>query len=181
MSESYERNRYLDRAPDIHPSAFVAATADVIGGVRIGARSSIWYQVVLRCDDEPIVIGEGSNLQDGVIVHTDPGSPTHIGSYVTVGHRAIVHGATIEDNVMIAIGAIVLSGARIGANSIVGAGAVVTEGREIPPDSLVVGVPGRVLRKVSDEQRARIRGTAEVYIERARRYVAERTRQRQRL
>jgi len=170
MNQPYVRNSYLPRAADIHPTAFIASSADLIGGVRIGAHSSIWYQVVIRCDDEPIVIGEGTNVQDGCVLHTDPGDPCIIGNCVTIGHRATVHGARIADNVMIAIGAVILSGAVIGENSIIGAGSVITEGKEIPPNSLVVGIPGRVIKSVSPEQSDRIRSTAEVYIDRGRRY-----------
>lgn len=166
------RNRYIEQRPQIDSSAFVADSADLIGAVTLGRHASIWYRSVVRADDEPITIGDGTNIQDGCIVHIDPGQPTILGNYVTVGHGAIVHGARIEDLVMISIGAIILSGARIGTNSIIGAGAVVTEDMEIPPDSLVVGIPARVIKSVTDEQSARIRSTAEVYIERGQRYAA---------
>jgi carbonic anhydrase/acetyltransferase-like protein (isoleucine patch superfamily) len=168
------RNRYLENIPQIDPTAFVADSADLIGAVSLGKRSSIWYKAVVRADDEPVTIGEGTNIQDGCIIHIDPGQPTILGNFVTVGHRAIVHGAWIDDCVMVAIGAIILTGARIGTNSIIGAGALVTEGMEIPPNSLVVGVPGRVIKSVSEEQSSRIRGTADVYIERGQRYAAMR-------
>ncbi|MSQ92709.1 MAG: gamma carbonic anhydrase family protein [Gammaproteobacteria bacterium] len=174
MEQPYERNRYLAQPAEIDATVFVAESADLIGGVRIGAHSSIWYQTVIRCDDEPIVIGEGTNVQDGCVLHTDPGQPAIIGNYVTIGHRATVHGARIADNVMIAIGAVILSGATIGSNSIIGAGCVITEGKDIPPNSLVVGIPGRVIRSVSDEQSRRIRSTAEVYIDRGRKYLERR-------
>lgn len=165
------RNRYLENIPQIDPTAFVADSADLIGAVSLGKQSSIWYKAVVRADDEPVTIGEGTNIQDGCIIHIDPGQPTILGNFVTVGHRAIVHGAWIDDYVMVSIGAIILTGARIGTNSIIGAGALVTEGMEIPPNSLVVGVPGRVIKSVSEEQSARIRGTADVYIERGQRYA----------
>ncbi len=164
------RNRYVEDLPSIHPTAFVADSADLIGNITIGENSSVWYQVVIRADDEPIVIGNNTNVQDGSILHIDPGNPTILGNYVTVGHGAIVHGAHLEDNVMVAIGAIVLTGAHIGSNSIIGSGAVVTEGAIIPANSLVVGIPGKVLRQVTDEQIVRIRGTADTYVERGRRY-----------
>ena len=172
MTESLnpDRNRYVEDPPRIDPTAYVAPSADLIGAVTLGVRSSVWFQSVIRADDEPITIGNGTNVQDGCIVHIDPGEPVVLGDYVTIGHRAIVHGAQIEDNVMVAIGAIVLTGARIGSNSIIGAGAVVTEGMEIPPNSLVVGVPARIVKTVSDSQAARIRGTAETYIDRGARY-----------
>ena len=165
------RNRYVEDLPQVHPSAYVAPSADLIGAVTVGEQSSIWFQAVVRADDEPVTIGRGTNVQDGCILHIDPGEPLVLGDYVTVGHRAIVHGARIADNVMISIGAIVLTGARIGTNSIIGAGAVITEGMEVPPNSLVVGVPGRVVKTVTDEQSARIRSTAETYIDRGRRYA----------
>jgi carbonic anhydrase/acetyltransferase-like protein (isoleucine patch superfamily) len=170
--QPYQHNGYLTHTPKIDPSAFVAGSANLIGGVTLGARSSVWFQAVLRADDEPITVGEGTNIQDGCIIHIDPGEHTIFGDYVTVGHRAMVHGAQIENNVMIAIGAIVLTGARIGTNSIIGSGALVTEGKIIPPNSLVVGVPGRVIRTLSDEQASRIRGTAQTYIRRAEAYMA---------
>ncbi len=166
------RNRYIEDTPRIDPAAFVAESADLIGAVTVGKQASIWFRAVVRADDEPITIGEGTNLQDGTIVHIDPGSPTFFGKHVTVAHGAIVHGARIDDYVMISIGAIVLSGAEIGSNSIIAAGAVVMEGMVIPPDSLVVGIPGRVIKSVSEEQSARIKSTAEVYIDRGRRYAA---------
>ena len=168
-------NEYLDCDPRIDPTAFIAESADLIGAVTIGKDTSIWYQVVLRADGEPITIGEGSNIQDGTIVHIDIGYPTRIGDYVTIGHGAIVHGADVADNVMISMGATILSGARIGENAIIGAGALVTEGMEVPANSLVVGVPGRIVKTVSEEQKVRIRETAEGYIERGRLYRARRS------
>tara|TARA_A100001037_G_scaffold95479_1_gene86906 strand:+ start:227 stop:781 length:555 start_codon:yes stop_codon:yes gene_type:complete len=179
VPDQYVRNRYVEDAPQIHESAFIADSVDLIGGITIGELASVWYQTVIRADDEPITIGKGTNVQDGCIVHIDPGNPTVLGDYVTIGHGAIVHGAVIEDDVMVAIGATVLTGARVGTGSIIGAGALVTEGAEIPPHSLVVGVPGKVIRTVSDEQASRIRGTAETYIERGRRYLEVRAKQRQ--
>jgi|TARA_B100002003_G_C14066129_1_gene513065 carbonic anhydrase/acetyltransferase-like protein (isoleucine patch superfamily) len=166
------RNRYIKNQPQIDGTAFVAESADLIGAVTVGKQASIWYQAVVRADDEPITIGAGTNLQDGTIVHIDPGEPTVLGNYVTVAHGAIVHGARIDDYVMISIGAIVLTGAHIGTNSIIGAGAVVMEGMVVPPNSLLVGIPGRVIKSVTEEQSARIRSTAQVYIERGQRYAA---------
>ena len=171
VPDQFVRNRYVEDVPKIHPSAFIADSADLIGGIEIGDLASVWYQVVIRADDEPITIGKGTNVQDGSILHIDPGNPTVLGDYVTIGHGAIVHGAVIEDDVMVAIGATVLTGARVGTGSIIGAGALVTEGAHIPPNSLVVGVPGKVRGTVSAEQASRIRGTAETYIERGRRYL----------
>ena len=163
-------NRYLDTPPQIDPSAFIAESADLVGAVTVAQDASIWYQVVLRADDGPITIGRGSNIQDGTIVHIDLDCPTVIGDYVTVGHGAIVHGATIGNNVLISMGAIILSGANVGKNSIIGAGALVKEGMNIPANSLVVGLPGKVVKEVTSEQVLRIRETTTGYIERGRLY-----------
>ena len=163
-------NQYVHEHPEIHPSAFVAESADLIGAVTIEKDASIWYQVVIRADDEPVTIGIGSNIQDGVIIHIDSGYPTIIGQGVTVGHRAIVHGAHIADHVMISMGAIILSGALIGDHCIIGAGALVTEKMDIPPRSLVLGVPGRIIRSVTDDQIKRIHQTADGYVERRKLY-----------
>ena len=152
----------------------MAESADLIGAVHIGKDASIWYQVVIRADDEPVTIGEGTNVQDGSVLHIDVGMPTVLGKGVTVGHRAIVHGAVVEDHVLVSMGAVILSGARIGRHSIIGAGALVLENMEVPPGSLVVGVPGRVVRSVTDEQIERIHRTAEGYVERGRIYLQRR-------
>lgn len=157
-------------APNIHLSAFVAETATVIGDVTIHRDASVWFGAVIRADTDRVVIGEGSNVQDGVIIHCDEGFPTLIGRGVVIGHRAVVHGATIADHVLIGIGAIVLNGARVGEYSIVGAGALIPEGKEIPPRSLVLGIPGRVVREVTPEEIERIRRGAEHYIAQARNY-----------
>jgi carbonic anhydrase/acetyltransferase-like protein (isoleucine patch superfamily) len=164
-------NQYIHEHPQIHPSAFVAESANLIGAITIDKNASVWYQVVIRADDEPVTIEEGSNIQDGTIIHIDPGFPTFIGKGVTVGHRAIVHGAHLADHVMISMGAIILSGARIGEHSIIGAGTLVTEGMDIPPRSLVLGVPGRIIKSVTDDQIQRIHQTAASYIERRKHYI----------
>ena len=169
-------NQYVHHTPVIHQSAFVAESADLIGAVDIGKDASVWYQVVIRADDEPVTIGEGTNVQDGSVLHIDAGMPTELGKGVTVGHRAIVHGAVVEDHVLISMGAVILSGARIGRHSIIGAGALVLEHMEVPPGSLVVGVPGRVVRSVTDEQIERIHRTAEGYVERRGIYLERRAR-----
>lgn len=163
-------NQYVHEHPEIHPSAFVAESADLIGAVTIEKDASIWFQVVIRADDEPVTIGIGSNIQDGTIIHIDSGYPTIIGQGVTVGHRAIVHGAHIADHVMISMGAIILSGALIGDHCIIGAGALVTEKMDIPPRSLVLGVPGRIIKSVTDDQIKRIHQTADGYVERRKLY-----------
>jgi carbonic anhydrase/acetyltransferase-like protein (isoleucine patch superfamily) len=148
----------------VHPTAFVHAAAHVIGDVTLGARVSVWPTAVLRGDNDAIVIGEDSNVQDGTIVHVDPGLPCTIGRRVAIGHRAIVHGATVSDDCLIGMGAILLNRVVVGSGSIVGAGAVCREGMEIPPNSLVVGVPAKVIRETTDAERARIAHTVEAYL-----------------
>lgn len=154
----------------VHPSVFIADTARVIGDVTIGKNSSVWYSALVRGDLESVIIGEDSNVQDGAIVHVDEGFPTAIGNGVSLGHGAIVHGATVEDNCLIAIGAILLNGVVVGANSIIGAGAVVAEGTHIPPNSLVLGVPGKVVRELTKEQQDRIKQTSLEYVATAAEY-----------
>jgi carbonic anhydrase/acetyltransferase-like protein (isoleucine patch superfamily) len=147
--------------PDISQAAFVASNAVVMGSVKIAAGVSIWYGAVVRADVERIEIGECTNIQDGAILHGDPGKPTILEDYVTVGHRAVVHSAHIERGSLIGIGAVILDGVRVGTGSIVGAGCVVT--KDVPPFSLVVGVPGKVVREVSADEASEL-------IEHARRY-----------
>jgi carbonic anhydrase/acetyltransferase-like protein (isoleucine patch superfamily) len=146
---------------------FVHASAVVLGDVVLGSGVSVWPLAVLRGDSDRISVGDDSNIQDGVVVHVDPGVPCVIGARVTVGHRAIVHGATVEDECLIGMGAIILNHAVIGAGSIIGAGAVVREGMQVPPGSLVLGVPGRVVREVTPEERARNVSSAAGYVARA--------------
>ena len=150
----------------IDDTAFIAAGAVVLGDVRIGAQSSVWYTAVLRGDTDTISIGPRTNVQDGAVIHVDAGMPCTIGSGVTIGHRAVVHGALVEDDVLIGIGAIVLSGARIGHDCIIGAGSLVTGHSVIPPRSMVLGVPGRVVRPLTDEEMQSIRVAAEHYVQR---------------
>ncbi len=148
-------------SPDISAAAFVAANAVVIGSVSIGAEASIWYGAVVRGDVERIEIGKYTNIQDGAILHGDPGKPTILEDYVTIGHRAVVHSAYIETGTLIGIGAVILDGVRVGSGSIIGAGAVVT--KNVPTSSLVVGVPGKVIRQNSPQEAAEL-------IEHAKRY-----------
>ena len=138
--------------PDLTQAAFIAANATVIGRVTIAAGASIWYGAVVRADVEQIIIGECTNIQDGAILHGDPGQPTVLDDHVTVGHRAVIHSAYVERGCLIGIGAIVLDGVRVGSGSIVGAGAVVT--KDVPARSLVVGVPGKVLRQLTGAEAA---------------------------
>ncbi|MGY1811418.1 gamma carbonic anhydrase family protein [Blastococcus sp. SYSU D00820] len=153
-------------APVIDEEAFVAPTAVVVGAVTMGARSSIWYGAVARADTETILIGADSNVQDGCTLHSDPGSPLVVGRGVTVGHRVVLHGATIDDDVLLGMGCIVMNGAHIGSGSIVAAGAVVTQGKAFPPRSVIAGVPARVVREATDDDLLHIRGNAASYYER---------------
>lgn len=136
----------------------------LIGNVELEAEASVWYGSVIRGDGDLISIGERSNLQDGTIVHADPGRPVRLGRGVTVGHRAVLHGCTIADDVLIGMGAIVLNHAEIGTGSLIGAGALITEGMVVPPGSLVLGAPGRVRREITAEERSRIASNAETYV-----------------
>jgi carbonic anhydrase/acetyltransferase-like protein (isoleucine patch superfamily) len=158
------------RPEQIDPTAFVAPGAVIVGDVTLGPRSSVWYQAVLRGDVAKIIIGADSNVQDGSILHADAGYPCTLGQRVTLGHGAIVHGATVEDDVMIAMRAVVMTGARIGAGSIVAVGAVVLEGVEIPPGSVVMGTPGKVRRACEERDFALIRHAAEHYVAAAQAY-----------
>ena len=142
------------QTPEVHESAFVAENATLVGAVRVGPRASIWFAAVVRADLEVIEIEEGTNVQDGAVLHADPGDPTRLGPWVTVGHRAVVHGALVEEGALIGIGAIVLNRARIGKGAVVGAGAVVPPGTEIPPGMLALGVPARVVRPVDPPKNA---------------------------
>jgi carbonic anhydrase/acetyltransferase-like protein (isoleucine patch superfamily) len=151
--------------PTIHPTAYIHSSAVVVGDVTLGAHVSVWPTAVIRGDTDRIVIGADTNVQDGTIIHVDHGVPTTIGARVGIGHRAIVHGAIIEDDVLIAMGAVLLNRVHVGSGSIVGAGAVCTEGMRIPPHSLVVGVPARVLRETTEAERERIRKTVESYLD----------------
>ena len=149
---------------------WIAPTAVVIGKVTLGKNASVWWQSVLRGDNEPISVGAGSNIQDGCVLHTDIGFPLVIGKGVTVGHMVMLHGCTIGDDSLIGIGAVVLNGATIGRNCLIAAGALVPEGKTIPANSLVMGAPGKVVREVSAEHLARMRESAEQYVDNWQRY-----------
>ncbi|MGN8157307.1 gamma carbonic anhydrase family protein [Salinisphaera sp. RV14] len=169
------RYRLGDMAPDVPASDdyFIAENATVIGRVRLAECASIWFNAVLRGDQELIAIGEGSNVQDGCVLHTDPGFPLTVGAGVTVGHQAMLHGCTIGDNSLIGIQAVVLNGATIGRNCLIGAGALIPEGKTIPDNSLVIGAPGRVKRELeADEIEALSHGAAH-YVDNYRRFRAE--------
>lgn len=152
--------------------AYAAENAVIVGDVTLGEGASVWFGAVLRGDDAAIRVGEGTNLQDMTMVHPDPDVPSEIGALVTVGHRAILHGKRIEDRCLIGMGSILLAGSVIGEGSIVGAGSVVREHVVIPPRSLVVGVPGKVVRRVTDDEYAFSVKAAEDYVEKARRHLA---------
>ena len=156
-----------DAFPQAAGSAWVGPGAFVIGDVHLGEESSVWYGAVLRGDTEPIRIGARTNVQDGCVLHADPGYPATVGEGCVLGHNAVVHGCEIGDNCLVGMGATILNGAKIGEGSIVAAGAVVPEGREFPPRSLIVGVPAKRAGDVTDEQTADIERGASEYVERA--------------
>jgi carbonic anhydrase/acetyltransferase-like protein (isoleucine patch superfamily)/uncharacterized protein YciI len=150
--------------PGVSGTAFVAPSAMLIGRVTIGEQASVWYGAVLRADRDAIVVGERSNVQDGCVLHADPGVPLSVGSDVTIGHNATLHGCTVEDLVLIGMGAIVLNGARVGRHAIIAAGTVLAEGQQVPEGVLVAGVPGKVRRDLSQEERAAIERNAATYV-----------------
>ena len=156
-----------DAYPKVAQSAWVAPGACVIGDVHLGEQSSVWYGAVLRGDTEPIRIGSRTNVQDGCVLHADPGYPAVVGEGCVIGHNAVVHGCEIEDGCLVGMGCTILNGAKIGEGSIVAAGAVVPEGREFPPHSLIVGLPAKRVGDVSEEQAADIARGASEYVERA--------------
>lgn len=151
------------KSPEIHEDAWTAPNATLVGQVRLAARASVWYSATLRAEAEPIEIGAGSNIQDGVTIHVDPEYPVRVGAGVSVGHNAVLHGCTVEDGALIGMGAVVLNGAVIGAGSLVAAGALVPQGIVIPPRSLVAGVPGKVRRELSEVEVVANRHNAVVY------------------
>ncbi|HSX95542.1 MAG TPA: gamma carbonic anhydrase family protein [Hydrogenophaga sp.] len=162
-----------NKQPQVDSSAFVAPDATLVGDVQVDAQASVWFHAVARGDNEPIRIGTGSNVQEGAVLHADPGYPLVIGRNVTVGHQAMLHGCTIGDGSLIGIQAVVLNGARIGRECLVGAGAVVTERKEFPDRSLVLGAPAKVARPLTDAEVANLHASAQGYAERAARLRAE--------
>lgn len=162
--------RFLGTRPTIHPSAFVAPGAAVVGDVTLGEESSVWFHTTVRADINRIVVGPRSNVQDGAVIHLADDFGTLVGELVTVGHKAILHACTIEDEVLVGMGAIVLDGAEVGARSIIGAGALITGGKKIPPGSLVLGSPAKVVRTLSLEEQAGIKVWAEKYVALSRAY-----------
>lgn len=152
--------KFKDEKPKIDKNAFIAETAMVLGKVSVGKGSSIWYGTVLRGDIEEIGIGEYTNIQDNSVIHTDNQVPTKIGNFTVVGHKAIIHGARVGNNCLIGMGAIVLNKVTIGDNCIIAAGSIVTEGKKIPDNSMVMGIPGRVIRKVTEDEIKDIKANA---------------------
>ena len=149
---------------------WIAPNAVVLGRVVLKKNASIWFGATLRGDNDPIVIGENSNVQDGSVLHTDTGSPLTVGANVTIGHMVMLHGCTIGDNSLIGIGSIILNGAKIGRNCLIGANCLITEGKEIPDNSVVMGAPGRLVREVSEQQAAILTASAQHYVHNWKRY-----------
>lgn len=165
--------RLGDVCVDAHPQSWIAPTATVIGNVRLQANASVWFGAVLRGDNELIDIGENSNVQDGAVMHTDPGSPLTLGKNVTIGHNAMLHGCTVDDGSLIGINAVILNGARIGKHCIIGANALIGEGKVIPDGSLVMGSPGKVVRELTELQKQMIEAGAAHYVQNAQRYARD--------
>jgi carbonic anhydrase/acetyltransferase-like protein (isoleucine patch superfamily) len=159
-------------APQLADGAFAAPSAELIGDVRLGPRASVWFGAVIRADNTPIALGEETNFQDGAIGHSDPGAPLTIGAGVTVGHQAILHGCTVSDDCLIGMGARVLNHAYLGPECMVGAGALITEGKRFEEGGLIVGVPARLVRPLTDQEKAALRLSAAHYAEKAQRYAA---------
>lgn len=157
-----------DLTPTIDDSAYVAEEATVIGQVTLGRNVSVWPGAVLRGDNEPIVIGDGSNVQEGAVLHVDPGIPLIVGENVTIGHQAMLHGCRIGDGALIGIQAVILNGAEIGRFCLVGAGALVTEGKSFPESMLIIGAPAKAAKALTEEQVARVRRGADSYVNRSR-------------
>ncbi|WP_116807446.1 gamma carbonic anhydrase family protein [Steroidobacter cummioxidans] len=164
--------RYGDRIPSVHDSAFVAPNASVIGSVVLSENVSVWFGATIRGDNEVITLGKGSNVQEGAVLHTDPGILLTVGENVTIGHQAMLHGCTIGDGSLIGIQAVVLNGAVIGKGCLVGAGAVVTEKKVFPDRSLILGSPARVARQLTDEDVEKLMKAAQGYVERRARFLA---------
>ncbi|WP_312571118.1 gamma carbonic anhydrase family protein [Stutzerimonas balearica] len=158
---------------EAHPQSWVAPDATLIGKVQLDAGASVWFNVVMRGDNELIHIGENSNVQDGSVLHTDMGHPLSLGTGVTVGHKAMLHGCVVGDYSLIGINAVILNGVRIGKHCIIGANTLVPEGKEIPDGSLVIGSPGKVVRALTDEQKKMLEASAAHYVQNAQRYARD--------
>lgn len=164
-----------EKKPDLPESGnyWVAPDAQVIGNVKLLENASVWFNAVIRGDNEMITLGEGTNIQDGAVMHTDIGFPMTLGRDVTVGHQAMLHGCTVGDNTLIGIGATVLNGAKIGKNCLIGAHALIGEGKEIPDNSMVLGMPGKVVRQLDENNAAILKASAEYYVKNWQRFKAE--------
>lgn len=162
--------KYKEYKPAVHSSAYIAPGAQLIGNIELKEKATVWFNAVLRGDNDKITVGEGSNIQDGTIVHVDPGYPVDVGKNVTVGHNVVLHGCTVEDEALIGMGATILNGAKIGKGALVAAGALVPEGKVIQPGVLVAGVPAKEIRKLSDEELGGIRDGASHYIKKGAEY-----------
>tara|TARA_Y100000817_G_scaffold219672_1_gene173206 strand:+ start:22 stop:525 length:504 start_codon:yes stop_codon:yes gene_type:complete len=165
MIYDFEKN-----VPEVDSDAWVASNANIIGKVKLQKNSSVWFNAVLRGDVEPIILGENSNIQDGSVLHTDPGYPLHIGRGVTIGHMVMLHGCKIGDDTLIGIGSTILNNANIGKNCIIGANSLITENKTIPDQSLVVGSPGRIIRKITDDEIKMIKENASHYVSNSKKY-----------
>ncbi|ALS23648.1 gamma carbonic anhydrase family protein [Paenibacillus naphthalenovorans] len=162
-----------DVKPQLHPTAYTAPGAQLIGDITIGEESSVWFNSVLRGDNAPIVIGDRTNIQDGCTLHVDPGLPLHIGNKVSVGHNVILHGCTIHDGALIGMGAIVMNHAEIGEQALIAAGTLITEKKKIPPGVLVMGSPAKVVRELNEEDLRVLQFVSDHYVGQSRRYMAE--------
>ena len=158
--------------PQLGEGAWAAPSADLIGDVRLGARASVWFGAVIRADNTPIILGEETNFQDGAIGHSDPGAPLTIGARVTIGHQAILHGCTVADDCLIGMGAKILNGAFLGSECLVGAGALITEGKRFEEGGLIVGVPARLVRPLTEAEKQGLRLSAAHYADKAVRFAA---------
>lgn len=163
---------FEEHRPRVGEGAYLAPGSTLVGDVRLGERASVWFGAVLRADGDAIEVGAESNVQDGCVLHTDPGHPVRLGARVTVGHRAVVHGAVVEDESLVGMGSVLLNGCVIGRGSMVAAGAVVLEGTVVPPGSLVAGVPAKVRRDLTAEEQEGLRRSAATYVDLARRHRA---------
>ena len=165
--------RLGDACVDTHPDSWTAPTATLIGRVRLEEGASVWFNAVLRGDNELILIGKDSNVQDGTVMHTDMGYPLTLGTGVTIGHNAMLHGCTVGDYSLIGINAVILNGAKIGKHCIIGANSLIGEGKVIPDGSLVMGSPGKVVRDLTDEQKALLQASAAHYVKNGQRYARD--------
>lgn len=162
-----------DKSPSIDESCFVAPSSDLIGEVVMHRNASVWFNCVLRADNEPITIGENSNVQDGSVLHVDPGCPINIAANVTIGHKVMLHGCSIDENTLVGMNAVILNGAKIGKNCLIGANSLVTENTEIPDGSMVLGSPAKVVKELDKKSQALLKTGAKYYTDNSARYSTE--------